>query len=91
MVCAPELKKAVMGVMNSIDSDLDEAIYITSDATDDAIAELDRVLIGEDEDEETLYKEQEDHSIDAVIEDDYVPTLKKEDEDVEPENDDEEE
>lgn len=46
-----ELKSAMMGVLNSIDSDLDEYGYVTTDETDEAIEELDRVLVGEDETE----------------------------------------
>lgn len=47
----PKEKAAVMGVLNSIDSDLDEYGYVTTMGTDEAIEYLDQVLTGEDEEE----------------------------------------
>lgn len=48
----PDLKRAMLNVLNSIDSDLDEYGYETSDSTDEAIEYLDAVLIGQAEEEE---------------------------------------
>lgn len=57
--------------MNSIDSDLDDAGYETSTDTDEAIAELDKILIGmDDEDEEVLPEEPEENAtFDNLFED----------------------
>ena len=56
MTAEPDLKDAVMEVINSIDSDLDQIEYdedMASDRTNDAIKNLDKVLTGtQDESEE---------------------------------------
>lgn len=48
----PEMKGAVMGVINNIDSDLDENGYIPSNLTDEAVEYLEQVLTGLNPEEE---------------------------------------
>lgn len=49
-----ELRDAVMGLINAVDSDLDEANYNQSSDVDEAIAALDAVLVNEGEEEELI-------------------------------------
>lgn len=66
------LRTAVMGLINAIDSDLDEYGYIQSSDVDDAIVILDKVLVESAEDADL------DATIEAeVIEDDS--TINEED------------
>lgn len=53
----PKLKRAMLNVLNEIDSDLDEYGYETTESTDEAIEHLDNVLIGVGEEEDEIEDE----------------------------------
>lgn len=52
MTAEPELKEAVLDVIENIDNDLDQFEDIISEATEDAIERLNKVLVGKEDEPE---------------------------------------
>lgn len=57
---APQVKSAILNVIDKIDSELDELGYDSGFEVDEAISNLDKILLGIEEEEEELKSERED-------------------------------